>query len=80
METGFVVLVMVLELIAGVLMGWLFARRRYKSDRALGYLYVIKGAPQGRDLFLTPEVPSSTIAKHKQVVFNVDVIDPDSRN
>ena len=79
METGFVILLCVLTLTIGVAIGWLTARRIKNSDQTLGFLYVIDGAPEGQDLFLTPTVPSSVIASQKRVIFDVDVIRQNSQ-
>ena len=78
MEAGFIALMVIAALGIGVVIGLLIAKLRHGVRMSQGFLYVLRDASPGQELFLAPTVSVQDIASQKQVVFDVDIIQPNS--
>ena len=75
METGFVVLLVILSIVVGAVIGVLIERHRKKLYKSQGTIYAYyDGDNSNPSLLLEYGVPIDDIASRKQVVFNVSVI------
>lgn len=75
METGFVVLLVILSIIVEVAIWILIERHRKKIYKSQGTIYTYYDDNNSNpSLLLDPDVPIDDIASRKQAVFNVSVI------
>lgn len=75
METGFVVLLVILSIIVGAIIGVLIERHRKKMHKSQGTIYAYYDDDNSNpSLLLEYGVPIDDIASRKQVVFDVSVI------
>ena len=75
METGFVVLLVILSIIVEVAIWILIERHRKKIYKSQGTIYAYYDDNNSNpSLLLDPDVPIDDIASRKQAVFNVSVI------
>ena len=75
METGFVVLLVILSIVVGAVIGVFIHRHRKKLYKPQGTIYAYYDDDNSNpSLLLEYGVPIDDIASRKQVVFNVSVI------
>ena len=75
METGFVVLLVILSILVGSIIGVFIERHRKKLYKSQGTIYAYYDDDNSNpSLLLEYSVPIDDIASRKQVVFNVSVI------
>lgn len=75
METGFVVLLVILSIVVEVTIWILIERHRKKIYKSQGTIYAYYDDNNSNpSLLLDPDVPIDDIASRKQAVFNVSVI------
>ena len=75
METGFVVLLVILSIIVEVAIWILIERHRKKIYKSQGTIYAYYDDNNSNPyLLLDPDVPIDDISSRKQAVFNVSVI------
>ena len=75
METGFVVLLVILSIVVGSVIGVFIERHRKKLYKSQGTIYAYYDNDNSNpSLLLEYGVPIDDIALRKQVVFNVSVI------
>lgn len=75
METGFVVLLVILSILVGAIIGVFIERHRKKLYKSQGTIYAYYDDDNSNpSLLLEYSVPIDDIASRKQVVFNVSVI------
>lgn len=75
METGLIVLLVILSIIVGAVIGVLIERHRKKLYKSQGTIYAYYDDDNSNpSLLLEYGVPIDDIASRKQVIFNVSVI------
>ena len=75
METGFVVLLVILSIVVEVAIWILIERHRKKIYKSQGTIYAYYDDNNSNpSLLLDPDVPIDDIASRKQAVFSVSVI------